>query len=72
MDLRPWLRKGANALVVEANSFGAKNFEAMPSVGWMTAATFGYAHYQVDDVGYINLVLGCINEMVDQEACDPS
>jgi alpha-L-rhamnosidase len=37
VDLRPWLRKGANALVVEANSFGANNFEAMPSVGGFIA-----------------------------------
>jgi hypothetical protein len=37
-----------------------------PSVGQMIAATFGYAHWNEDD----ELVLGWINEMVDQEACD--
>jgi len=36
-----------------------------PGVGQMIAATFGYAHYDKDD----KLVLGWINEMVDQEAC---
>jgi len=37
-----------------------------PSVGWMIEATFGYAHY--NDQGEI--VLGWINEMVDQEKCE--
>lgn len=41
-----------------------------PSVGQMIAATFGYAHYQDDGSGGYDLVLGWINEMVDQEACD--
>jgi hypothetical protein len=36
-----------------------------PGVGQMIPATFGYAHYDKDD----QLVLGWINEMVDQEAC---
>jgi len=36
-----------------------------PSAGWMIAATFGYAHYNTDG----ELVLGWINEMVEQEAC---
>jgi len=36
-----------------------------PSVGWMIAATFGYAHYSASG----QLVLGWINEMPDQEAC---
>ena len=37
VPLRPFLREGRNAIVVEANSFGAKNFEAMPSVGGFVA-----------------------------------
>jgi len=37
VDLRPWLRKGRNALVAEANSFGESSFEAMPSVGGFIA-----------------------------------
>jgi hypothetical protein len=36
-----------------------------PGVGQMIPATFGYAHYDKDD----ELVLGWINEIVDQEAC---
>ncbi|HPP28896.1 MAG TPA: hypothetical protein PLV57_20505 [Phycisphaerae bacterium] len=36
-----------------------------PSAGWMIAATFGYAHYNAQG----QLVLGWINEMVEQEAC---
>ncbi len=43
-----------------------------PSVGQMIAATFGYAHYQDDGAGGLELVLGWINEMVDQEACPDS
>jgi len=43
-----------------------------PSVGQMIAATFGYAHYQDDGSGNLELVLGWINEMVDQEACPDS
>lgn len=39
-----------------------------PSVGWMIPATFGYAHYNGDG----DLVLGWINEMVDQEPCEES
>jgi hypothetical protein len=35
-----------------------------PSVGQMIKATFGYAHYDDDD-----LVLGWINEVADQETC---
>ena len=41
-----------------------------PSIGQMIAATFGYAHYQDDGSGGLELVLGWINEMVDQEACE--
>jgi len=41
-----------------------------PSIGWMIPATFGYAHYQSDGSGGWDLVLGWINEMVDQEACE--
>jgi len=41
-----------------------------PSVGWMIPATFGYAHYQSDSSNGYDLVLGWINEMVDQEACE--
>jgi hypothetical protein len=36
-----------------------------PSAGWMFAATFGYAHFNAQG----QLVLGWINEMVEQEAC---
>ena len=43
-----------------------------PSVGQMIAATVGYAHYQPNDAGEMELVLGWINEMVDQEACPDS
>ena len=39
-----------------------------PTVGWMIEATFGYAHYNGDG----DLVLGWINEMVDQEPCEDS
>jgi hypothetical protein len=37
-----------------------------PSVGFMIAATFGYAHYNSDG----DLVLGWINEQVDQASCE--
>jgi alpha-L-rhamnosidase len=37
VDLRPWLRKGPNALVVEVNSFGEKNYQAAPSIGGFIA-----------------------------------
>ena len=43
-----------------------------PSIGQMIAATFGYAHYEDDGSGGEQLVLGWINEMVDQEACETS
>jgi len=43
-----------------------------PSIGWMIPATFGYAHYQPDGSGGWELVLGWINETVDQEACETS
>ena len=43
-----------------------------PSIGWMIPATFGYAHYQPDGAGDWELVLGWINETVDQEACETS
>lgn len=43
-----------------------------PSIGQMIAATFGYAHYQDDGYGGEELVLGWINEIVDQEACETS
>jgi len=41
-----------------------------PSIGWMIPATFGYAHYVPNDSNGYDLVLGWINEMVDQEACE--
>ena len=41
-----------------------------PSIGQMIAATFGYAHYQDDGAGGLELVLGWMNEIVDQEACE--
>jgi len=41
-----------------------------PSIGWMIPATFGYAHYEPDGTGGWELVLGWINEVVDQEACE--
>ena len=41
-----------------------------PSIGQMIAATFGYAHYVPNDSYGYDLVLGWINEMVDQEACE--
>ena len=41
-----------------------------PSIGQMIAATFGYAHYQDDGSGGLEMVLGWINETVDQEACE--
>ena len=43
-----------------------------PSVGQMIAADFGYAHYEDDGSSGEQLVLGWINEMVDQEACETS
>lgn len=43
-----------------------------PAVGQMIAATFGYAHYMPNDSYGYDLVLGWINEMVDQESCDDS
>ncbi len=36
-----------------------------PSAGWMIKATFGHAHYNAQG----QLVLGWINEMVEQESC---
>jgi len=41
-----------------------------PSIGWMIPATFGYAHYVPNASNGYDLVLGWINEMVDQEACE--
>lgn len=41
-----------------------------PSIGQMIAATYGYAHYEDDGSGGQKLVLGWINETVDQEACE--
>jgi len=41
-----------------------------PAIGQMIAATFGYAHYVPNDAYGYDLVLGWINEMVDQEACE--
>ena len=38
IDLRPWLRRGRNALLIEANSFGDNSFESMPSIGGFIAA----------------------------------
>jgi len=38
----------------------------------MIAADFGYAHYEDNGSGDEQLVLGWINEMVDQEACETS
>ena len=43
-----------------------------PSIGQMIAADFGYAHYEDDGSGGEQIVLGWINEMVDQEACETS
>ena len=37
-----------------------------PSVGQMTEATFGYAHYDAEG----ELVIGWINEVAEQEACE--
>jgi len=37
-----------------------------PSVGYMIKATFGYAHYDKDD----KLVLGWLNEQVEQASCE--
>jgi hypothetical protein len=37
-----------------------------PSVGYIIPATFGYAHWDADG----QLVLGWINEVADQEACE--
>jgi len=39
-----------------------------PSVGFIIPATFGYAHWDADG----ELVLGWINEVADQEACETS
>ncbi len=39
-----------------------------PSVGYIIPATFGYAHWNADG----ELVLGWINEVADQEACETS
>ena len=41
-----------------------------PSIGQMIAATYGYAHYEDDGSGGQKLVLGWINETVDQDACE--
>ena len=43
-----------------------------PSVGFFVAATFGYAHYQLDDTGTEQLALGWINEIPETEACQDS
>ncbi|GAF71074.1 unnamed protein product, partial [marine sediment metagenome] len=40
-----------------------------PAAGFVTAATFGYAHYELDGEGAIHLVIGWINEVFDQEEC---
>lgn len=37
VDIRPWLRRGPNAVVVEANSFGESSNDSMPSVGGFVA-----------------------------------
>lgn len=55
-------------LALNANPVAAPHKWQRPSVGQMIPATFGYAHYNDGDA----LVLGWINEMVDQEACDTS
>lgn len=39
-----------------------------PSVGYVIPATFGYAHWDADG----ELVIGWINEVADQEACETS
>jgi hypothetical protein len=41
-----------------------------PAIDQMIAATFGYAHYVPNDSYGYDMVLGWINEMVDQEACE--
>jgi hypothetical protein len=42
-----------------------------PTIGVMMPATFGYAHYRYDSASYTyELVLGWINEMGANEACD--
>lgn len=54
-----------NELATAVNPVSAPHQWRRPSVGFMTAATFGYAHAD----GTNPLVLGWINEVADQEAC---
>jgi hypothetical protein len=53
-------------LATNVNPVNSPHKWKRPSAGWMIPATFGYAHYDTED----QLVLGWINEMVEQEACN--
>jgi len=55
----------SETLATNVNPTVAPHKWKRPSAGWMIKATFGYAHYDQDG----QLVLGWINEMVEQEAC---
>jgi hypothetical protein len=53
------------ALLTAVNPTASPHMWRRPTVGVMIKATFGYAHYDRDGA----LVLGWINEVVDQVAC---
>jgi len=55
-----------NTLLTAANPIGAPHKWRRPSLGAITAATFGYAHYSVANA----LTLGWINEVPTVEACE--
>ena len=56
-------------LATNINPMAAPHKWRRPSVGYIVPATFGYAHYQVTSWSH-DLVLGWINEVIDQEACE--
>ena len=51
---------------VDFNAVGTPHKWVRPELGYMIVATFGYAHRSATGA----LVIGWINEVADQEACD--
>ena len=57
---------GTSPAVAAANPIDSPHKWIRPEIGYMIAATFGYAHRNSTGA----LVIGWINEVADQEACE--
>lgn len=60
----------SQVLLSNVNPVNSPHKWQRPSVGQMIKATFGYAHYQNNGSSSPQLVVGWVNEVADQQACE--